>query len=78
MNPSIDRKELTLAINEIETACNVAIAIDAAKDYGLSKDDAQRFLKEVQSAIGQWQEEAKRLNIPKAEQELMAEAFQTK
>jgi len=76
MNPSIDRKELTLAINEVETACDVAIAIDSAKDYGLSKDDAQRFLKEVQAAVGQWQEEANRLNIPKAEQDLMAEAFQ--
>jgi len=76
MNPSNDRKELTLAINEVETACDVAIAIDSAKDYGLSKDDAQRFLKEVQAAVGQWQEEANRLNIPKAEQDLMAEAFQ--
>lgn len=76
MNPSIDRKELTLAINEVETACDFAIAIDSAKDYGLSKDDAQRFLKEVQAAVGQWQEEANRLNIPKAEQDLMAEAFQ--
>jgi serine/threonine-protein kinase HipA len=76
MNPSIDRKELTLAINEVETACDVAIAIDSAKDYGLSKDDAQRFLKEVQAAVGQRQEEANRLNIPKAEQDLMAEAFQ--
>jgi serine/threonine-protein kinase HipA len=76
MNPSIDRKELTLTINEVETACDVAIAIDSAKDYGLSKDDAQRFVKEVQAAVGQWQEEANRLNIPKAEQDLMAEAFQ--
>jgi serine/threonine-protein kinase HipA len=78
MNPSIDRKELTLAINEVETACDVAIAIDAVKDYGLSKDDAQVLLKEVQGAVGRWQEEANRLNIPKAEQELMSEAFQTK
>jgi serine/threonine-protein kinase HipA len=78
VNPSIDRKELTLAINEVETACDVAIAIDSAKDYGLSKDDAQRLLKEVQSAVGQWQEEANRLNIPKTDQDLMAEAFQPK
>ncbi len=78
MNPSIDRKELTLAINEVETACDVTIAIDAAKDYGLSKDVAQVLLKEVQAVVGRWQEEATRLNIPKAEQELMADAFQTK
>lgn len=34
MNPSIDREELTLAINEVETACDVAIAMDAHRDYG--------------------------------------------
>jgi len=78
MNPSIDRKELTLAINEVETACDFAIAIDSAKDYGLSKDVAQAFVKEVQTAVGRWQEEATRLNISKAEQGLMAEAFQAK
>ena len=77
MNPSIDRQELTLAINEVETACDVTIAIDAAKDYGFSKDVAQGLLKDVLAAVGRWQEEATRLNIPKAEQELMAEAFQT-
>jgi len=78
MNPSIDRKELTLAINEVETACDFAIAIDSAKDYGLSKDVAQALVKEVQTAVGRWQEEATRLNISKAEQGLMAEAFQAK
>lgn len=78
MNPSIDRKELTLAINEVETACDIAIAMDAAKDYGLSMDDAQGLLEEVQASVGRWQEEANRLNIANTEQELMAEAFQTK
>jgi hypothetical protein len=40
MNPSIERRELTLAINEIETACDVSIAMEACTDYGLSAQQA--------------------------------------
>jgi hypothetical protein len=36
INSSVDRQELTLAINEVETACDVSIAIEASQDYGLN------------------------------------------
>src|ERR1700678_794604 len=68
LNPSADRQELTLAINEVETTCDVSIAMEASRDYGLSQQEAATLLKEVQHAVGGWQEEATRLNIPKAEQ----------
>lgn len=29
MNPSVERNELTLAINEVEATCDVSIAMDA-------------------------------------------------
>jgi serine/threonine-protein kinase HipA len=77
LNPSADRQELTLAINEVETTCDVSIAMESSRDYGLSQQEAATLLKEVQHAVGGWQEEATRLNIPKAEQDLMAYAFQT-
>jgi serine/threonine-protein kinase HipA len=77
MNPSLDRQELTLAINEVETACDVSIAIDACQDYGLNLQQAGNVLKQVQSAVDQWRDEASRLHIPKAEQDLMIDAFQT-
>jgi serine/threonine-protein kinase HipA len=32
LNPSVDRQELTLAINEVETACDVSIAMEASRD----------------------------------------------
>jgi serine/threonine-protein kinase HipA len=76
MNPSIDRQELTLAINEVETACDVPIAIEASRNYGLNPNEAAVVLKEVQEAVRAWREEATRLNIPKAQQDLMAGAFQ--
>ena len=77
LNPSTDCQELTLAINEVETACDVSIAMEASRDYGLRGQEAATLLKEVQHVVGGWQEEAARLNIPKAEQDLMAYAFQT-
>jgi serine/threonine-protein kinase HipA len=77
MNPSVDRQELTLAINEVETACDVSIAMDACQDYGLNAQDASNVLKQVQAAVDLWRDEATHLNIPKTEQDLMADAFQT-
>jgi serine/threonine-protein kinase HipA len=76
MNPSIDRRELSLAINEVETACDPSIAMDACKDYGLTLQEANDVLKQVKSAVSGWRAEAARLKIPEAEQRLMAAAFQ--
>jgi serine/threonine-protein kinase HipA len=76
VNPSIDRRELMLAINEVETSCDVSIAMEASRDYGLNVRQAADVVTQVRSAVVGWREEATRLNIPKAEQELMANAFQ--
>jgi serine/threonine-protein kinase HipA len=76
INPSVDGQELTLAINEVETACDVSIAMEASRDYGLSAGEAADALTQVRGAVAGWREEATRLNIPKAEQDLMANAFQ--
>lgn len=76
VNPSVDGQELTLAINEVETACDVSIAMEASRDYGLTAREAADVLRQVRNAVGGWREEATRLNIPKAEQDLMANAFQ--
>jgi serine/threonine-protein kinase HipA len=77
INPSIERQELMLAINEVETACDVSIAMGTSRDYGLNAQEAVEVLKQVQDAVAGWRDEATRLNIPKAEQDLMANAFQT-
>lgn len=76
VNPSIDRQELMLAINEMETACDVSIAMEASREYGLNVREAAEVLMQVRNAVAGWREEATRLNIPKAEQDLMANAFQ--
>lgn len=77
MNPSIDRRELSLAINEVDTTCDFSIAMDAHKDYGLSSRQAERVRQEVEEAVATWRGEASRLRIPGQEQDLMAAAFES-
>ncbi len=75
INPVPDRDELTLAINETDTHCDVGIALEASGDYGLGRKDAGRFVQEVREAVSTWRREASALKIPKQEQDLMAPAF---
>lgn len=77
INPSIDGRTLSLAINETETACDVAIAMDACQDYGLDKLSASRVIKEIQAVVADWRQEANHLRIPATEQRLMAPAFES-
>ena len=77
VNPSIERRELSLAINEVDTACDVSIAIDACRDYGLTRQDAEGVVKQVRAAVGEWRAQATALDIPRSEQELMAAAFES-
>jgi serine/threonine-protein kinase HipA len=77
INPAIERLELSLAINEVETTCDVSIALDACRDYGLTRQNAAGVVKQVRSAVGGWRTQATTLGIPKSEQELMAVAFES-
>ena len=74
INPSIERDELTLAINETETACDVEIARSAHKLYALSLKQADGLIAEVGAAVRSWREEAEGLRIRRSEQDAMASA----
>jgi serine/threonine-protein kinase HipA len=76
INPSIERAELSLAINEIDASCDVSVAMEAHADYGLSKPEAEKIVSRTTSAVVEWRREAALLRIPKAEQDLMAPAFE--
>ena len=76
LNPSVERRELSLAINEVETACDVSIALESCPDYGLTREQADGVVKQVRAAVGRWRNEADALRIPKSEQDLMATAFE--
>ena len=75
INPVPDRDELTLAINETDAHCDVQIALDASKDYGLTRSGAECIARNVRDAVSGWRREASALKISKHEQDLMAPAF---
>ncbi len=77
LNPSIERGELSLAINEVDSDCDVSIALEAHREYGMSKTEAQEIVVRTRRVVAEWRREAGKLRIPKAEQELMAPAFET-
>ena len=76
INPSVDRNELSLAIDETETACDVSVAMNAHKTYGISAAQADAALKSVNAAVMTWRSEATRFGVTRAEQSLMAAAFE--
>lgn len=67
MNPSTDSDELSLAINEVDTTCDIEIALEAHADYGLSATEAAEIIAKVTEAAASWRSEATQLNIPRAE-----------
>jgi serine/threonine-protein kinase HipA len=76
INPSVDRNELSLAIDETEATCDVSVAMNAYKSYGISAAQADKALQSVETAVEGWRTEANRIGIPKTEQALMAAAFE--
>ena len=53
---------------------DVSISMDAHRDYGLSNREVVDALTQGQTALKGRRQESTRLNIPKAEQDLMANA----
>src|ERR1700722_4620795 len=75
MNPSVESDDLTLAINETETMCDVEIARAAHKMYTLTLKEADEIIAEVEAAVRTWRDEAEALRIRGSEQDQMAAAF---
>ncbi|WP_263408848.1 type II toxin-antitoxin system HipA family toxin [Terriglobus tenax] len=75
LNPSVERDYLSLSIDETEATCDVAIAMEAFKSYGITAAQAKAALHDVEAAVSNWRLEAKALGISKDELDLMAAAF---
>lgn len=75
VNPSVDAEDLTLAIDETETACDVEVARRACGFYSLKLAEADRVIGEVRAAVKGWRAEAEGLGIRRSEVEMMAWAF---
>jgi serine/threonine-protein kinase HipA len=51
INPSVNRNELSLAIDETETTCDVSVAMNAYKSYGISTARANEALQAVDAPV---------------------------
>ena len=69
INPSADRNELSLAIDE-------TVAMNAYKSYGISAAQADMALQSIEATVADWRTEANGFGIPTTDQTLMAAAFE--
>ena len=75
VNPSIEKAEHVLNLDETDNRPSLATVIDTAEWYSLSKDDAARIVGEVTRETRQWRRCAAASGIARADIELMAAAF---
>ncbi len=75
MNPSIDKAEHVLNIDEASNAPSLAHALATAPWYGLSATAAQGIANEVLAVVAQWESLAQQRGISRGDVELYRSAF---
>jgi len=75
MNPSMNKAEHVLAIDEADPRPNIATLIQTADFYRLNKIEATKIINEVAQVIRTWRERARHLRIVRSEIELMSGSF---
>lgn len=74
-NPNPRRRQLTLAIDEVNATLSLDVAEAAAEYYGLTLKRGLEIITEVRQAVRRWPKEAKSLGIPERQQEQLRPAF---
>ena len=75
VNPSIDKEELALNIDDTSGLLDFELALSVREYFRLSNEEAKSILSRVMKAIGNWEKLAKQIGIPRAEIDLMRSAF---
>ena len=75
VNPSIDKEELALNIDDTSGFLDFELALSVIEYFRLSNQEAESILSRVRKAIGNWEKLAKQIGIPRAEIEMMRSAF---
>lgn len=75
VNPNIDKHEHVLNIDESDNRPNIENAVKSAAYYNLSNADANAIVDEIRSTVSLWEKEALKMNIARAEIELMRQAY---
>ncbi len=75
LNPSIDKEELSLTIDETSGVLDFAIAIRVSEYFRLNKNEAEAILSTVRKSVSQWEKIAGQTGISRNEIETMRSAF---
>jgi serine/threonine-protein kinase HipA len=75
VNPSIDKEELALNIDDNSGLLDFELALSVKEYFRLSNEEAESILSRIRKAIGNWEKLAKQIGIPRAEIDLMRSAF---
>lgn len=76
LNPSIDKEGLALNIDMDDNALNVNLAKSVGEYFRLNQKQMEKIVHEVKSSVSKWRPTADKIGIARAEQEMMAKAFQ--
>ena len=75
VNPSIDKADHVLNIDDTDNRPNMTTVLSTAAFYGLSADTARRVIDEVVDVVAGWREVAAQAGISRADSALTAGAF---
>ena len=75
INPSIDKEELSLNIDENSGILDFDLAMGVIEYFRLNEKEAGLILKDVRKVVSNWEGIAKQTGIPRSEIELMRRAF---
>jgi serine/threonine-protein kinase HipA len=75
VNPSIEKEELVLNIDESSGALDFDLALTVAEYFRLTPVEAQTILSKVLQVVGNWEKTAKQIGISRSEIEMMQPAF---
>ena len=79
LNPTpteIKPRILTTSIDFNDNSASLETALSVADDFRLTKNEANKIIREVAKAVFKWRELAKNLSITKREIDRMASAFE--
>lgn len=76
VNPVYFGQALTLNISETDNSLDIELAKSVAKHFRVNSSRANKIVDEVQKAVKDWRKLATKYKIKKAEQDLMASAFE--
>ena len=75
VNPSVDKDELALNIDETSGALDFDLALSVSEYFRLTQTEARSILSQVKKVVGDWEKTAKSIGISRGEIELMHSAF---